>query len=187
MKGRSLDREMSAALSSIRNEHIERLVSLGPTISAIAALGMRQAQFGVANVRMLLGGLYEPDPDGDPAVIMPVCTDDRELGDSGIIDLITWRTSNPDRWFWRIGTGWALGTDLLDGESPVKVVARPIDWLSEAGNALCILDWAAPASCWARVRAGPPLHFTDDVLRQKVCNALVHSFALPTMEMTGAA
>lgn len=194
MTGSLLREEMWRAAEAVRVVHIERITALGVSLRAIAELGMDQHQFGVAPVRWLPGGMYEPDPDGEPAVIMPVMHWSVIEPFEGvlvevpeIIDLIAWTTSDPTRWSWRCGAGWALGEHLMDEALPVRVVLRPLDWLAMSGNAICILDWAAPSSCWARLRSAPPLQFTDDALRQRVRNALIGSVALPAMEINDAA
>ncbi|MCP5389165.1 MAG: hypothetical protein H6915_05310 [Novosphingobium sp.] len=193
MTGGFLREEMWRAAEAVRAVHIERITALGVSLRAIAELGMDQHQFGVAPVRWLSGGMYEPDPDGEPAVIMPVMHWSVIEPFEGvlvevpeIIDLIAWTTSDPTRWSWRIGTGWALGEALMDEALPVRVVLRPLDWLAMSGNATCVLDWAAPLPCWAKLRSAPSLQFSDDALRQRVRNALVRSVALPTMEIADA-
>lgn len=134
-----LEAEMETASSRVRQEHIDRMAALGVPSASIATLGATQAPFGIASAQPDGSHLYQPG-DGPTHVVMPVM----EMGD--MIDLITWRSTNPARWYWRTGVGWALGTDWLNprwDDDPVRLYATPLDWLAGAGEGICILDWAA--------------------------------------------
>lgn len=140
MKSADLDAEMLAATQAVRQAHIDRLIGLGVSGAALATLGSRQLAFGVAQVEPCKLGLYQPCA-GAEHVVMPVM----EVGET--VDLIAWRTTQPNRWAWRFGIGWALGTDFLlprwdDG--PVPLFATPLEWMAAAGEGICVLDWSAP-------------------------------------------
>jgi hypothetical protein len=181
-----LDQEMWLAVGNVRQGHLDRIEALGVSKGAIAALGAVQPPLGVQRILWLPDGLYEPDPGGEAAAILPVC-EMNAFGLVEVVDLVAWKTGEPSCWSWRIGQGWALGDFLLDDDLPVPVVATPLDWLKAAGDSLCILDWSAPPQCWARLRSGPSLQFTDDALRLRVRNALVVNVAMPPMEVLDAA
>lgn len=190
MNGRELLAEMEAAASRVRLPHLERLRSLGVSYAALAALGMDEHTFGVARAELRDDGLFEPSDQGEPVVVEAVYDDlNRQLGEAGIIDLIAWRTHEPQRWWWRCGTAWALGHELLveHGGDPVPVVATPAYWLAASGRAICLLDWSDASQAWPALRHGPPLTFNDDALRQRVRNGLVRSAPMPTMEINNHA
>lgn len=176
-----LEEEMFAASFEVRRAHIDRIVACGVPLEAIAQLGVKQPQFGIAAIREEKGSLYSPDPDGAPAVIMPVF----DCGE--VIDLIAFKSSRPANWRWRIGHGWALGADLLDGDNPVRVVRTPIEWLAEAGDAFAVLDWEAPAQCWREVQSAPPLIVADELLQHRLQRAIIASIPMPAMETHHAA
>ncbi|MCT2559243.1 hypothetical protein N0B51_09625 [Tsuneonella sp. YG55] len=188
MKGRDLLAEMEAAASRVRLPHLERLRALGVPYESLGALGRDEHTFGAGRAVLGSDGLFQPDEHGEPVVIQAV-NDDlvRKHGEVGLIDLIAWRTDEPARWWWRTGSAWALGFELLDGDEPVVVVATPCDWLAAAGRACCILDWSERSPAWPAMRAGPPLSFTNDTLRQRVRNALVATAPLPSMEIADVA
>lgn len=190
MTGRDLLAEMEVAAARVRLSHIDRLRALGVSYAALGALVRDEHTIGAARAALGSDGLFEPDEHGEPVVVQAVCDGlHRELGDAGLIDLVAWRTQEPERWWWRCGTAWALGHELIDldeGE-PVPLVATPCAWLAAAGRALCILDWSPASPAWSALRHGPPLTFTDDALRQRVRNNLVQSAPLPTMEIHNAA
>jgi hypothetical protein len=106
------------------------------------------------------------------------------IEDVEIFDLIAVRSSDPARWLWRNGRAWALGADLIGRGAPLRVVPTPFDWLREGGQALCILDWAAPAYCWELLRGELALELPDADLRNRLRNALMQNAALPPMEVS---
>jgi hypothetical protein len=190
MTGRDLLVEMEAAAGRVRLPHLQRLLALGVSYDALAALGQDEHTIGADRAVLGADGLFQPAAEGEAVVVQAVHDDlSRDLGNAGLIDLIAWRTTEAARWWWRVGSAWALGHELLvdyRGES-VPVVGTPCDWLAAAGMAVCILDWSPTSPVWVSLRHGPSLTFTDDVLRQRVRNGLVLSAPMPTMEISNAA
>ena len=182
-----LEQELDAATGAVKLAHIERLVACGVPMMSIARLGMEQPQFGVARIRELPCGLYEPDQDGTPVVIVPVIERGGMLGDMGLVDLVAFSTCTPSRWLWRIGQGWALGVHHLSGDFPVEVVRTPLEWLAKAGEAFTVLDWAAPRQCWQAVRHGPNLILPDEHTRRAMHNAVLAASIPLNMEVRHAA
>lgn len=165
MRTFDLKDELWSAVKAVRQPHLDRMVALGVPKWALARLGAVQPPLGVQKVQEARDGFYEPSEDGPLNVIVPVF-------DGGeIIDLIALRPSEPTGWRWRTGDGWALGLDLLEGDSPIELVANPITWLAKAGAAFCLLDWTLPVSRWARLRDAPPLVTNDDLLWHRINNA----------------
>lgn len=182
MTGRDLSAEMDLASSRVRRDHLDKLRGLGVPFSSLGALNAVQHTVGIARVQPLGDGLFDYSEDGLPACLVAVVENDRDLGDAGIFDLVAFASDNPGRWWWRTGAAFALGGHLLESDEPVRVVATPVEWLAYAGDALCLLDWSRRSSAWPALRAGPPLQFTNDALRQKVRNALVQAAPMPPME-----
>lgn len=140
-----LDAEMQKAVSAVSGRHLAAMERLGCRASAIAAIGAKQAPFGVAKCDMRAKQFFEPtnEPFGIDAVLMPV------MEEGAVIDLIAWRTLAHDAWLWRNGDGWALGIDEITSPSPwdgfreITLHATPLDWLRAGGAGACILDWSA--------------------------------------------
>ncbi len=57
----------------------------------------------------------------------------------------------------------------------------PIAWLACAGDAICILNWSAPPSGWARLRDAVALDFSNDLLRARCARAMQDAVTLPVM------
>ncbi|MEH6789944.1 MAG: hypothetical protein V7650_05035 [Parasphingorhabdus sp.] len=65
-----------------------------------------------------------------------------------LIDIVAWRTIEPQNWLWRTGSAWALNPDAVAANSwqdePLSIDATPLDWLRSSAAGLCILNWDAP-------------------------------------------
>src|SRR5690554_3957918 len=101
MKQHQLINEIESACDNVRNAHLDRLQSLGVTSTTIATLGAVQVPFGVMGCDYLGGNLYQPGGDV-PHIVQPI------YDDGALIDLIAWRTAEPQKWLWRTGAAWAL-------------------------------------------------------------------------------
>lgn len=137
----SLHDDCVRAVSNVRQAHIDYLLGLGATPEGIASLGHRQPPFGVERIDVDDAGRWWPDPDGKAALVVPVI----ERGE--LLDIVAFRSSNPARWWWRIGCGSMLGDDLLNDVwpiGPLRVVSTPLQWVCEGGEAVCVLDWGCP-------------------------------------------
>jgi hypothetical protein len=140
-----LEAEMNRAVSAVTGRHLAAMERLGCTAPAIAAIGAKQAPFGVLKCDMRGKQFFEPtaEPFGIDAVVMPV------MDEGTVTDIIAWRTLAPEAWLWRNGDGWALGIDeierphLWDGFREITVHATPLDWLRAGGEGAVILDWSA--------------------------------------------
>ncbi len=157
MKAAQLRQEYAAAVAGVRQPHLDLLVALGVSASTIARWPGGYAPFGIAPIKRAEDGLYEPGA-GDTYVMMPV------VEQGFILDIVAWRSNAPRDWALRCGAGWALGADLLLShwdDTPLNVVATPLDWFKAGGAALCVLDWGATEIdriCGvAAIHAEPPM------------------------------
>jgi len=134
--------DCARASSNVTTAHINRVRAAGVEPEALARLGMRQLPFGALSIGTDDANRFWPDPDGFPAMIVPVY----ERG--VMIDVIAFRTAEPARWWWRIGCAAMLGYDVLNASvwpgDRLRVVTTPLGWLAAAGEAVCLLDWSLP-------------------------------------------
>lgn len=85
------------------------------------------------------GKFYEPHPDGDVAIIMPVIDIDE------LVDLLAFDPRTPGVWFQRIGGERLLGSDALLGQllgNPLRVYRTPLSWLGRQREGVVIFDIA---------------------------------------------
>ena len=84
--------------------------------------------FGIARIATSADGLFQPDPKGEPAVLIGV---DDSLGRLG--DLCAWIPDAPGRWWLRTGDCPILGAEAIanaaeDGRS-IRLWSTPQQWL----------------------------------------------------------
>jgi len=138
----SLQDDLDRALRNVGQVHLDHVRAMGITAEAIASLGHRQLPFGVERIGVDDAGRWWPDRDGKPALVVPVI----EYGEP--LDIVAFHSTQPARWWWRIGVGGLLGHDMLTrcvwpGDE-LRVVSTPLSWIAAAGDAVCILDWDLP-------------------------------------------
>jgi len=136
--------EMQTAVARVEQRHLDWIMGNGASAMAIASLGATQEPFGIGCLEFVGTDYWQPHsgPAAIGAVIQPVY----DGGD--IIDLIAWRSLKPLDWRWRVGEGWALGTDCLQGSAwlgfnSITVHATPLAWLVAGGEGLTILNWTS--------------------------------------------
>lgn len=174
--------ELQAATSNIRQPHIDRLVALGVSGRALATLGSLQLPFGALRVSVGPRGLFWPDPDGLPAIVVPVIEYVGPFRVPEAIDMIAFRTTDPARWWWRTGHGAMLGADLLRDPWPVGplfVVSTPLAWIAAGGAAVCVLDWDCPDTELFPLRHQPELVCESPRLAARLSRRLSRPQRLP--------
>jgi len=160
--------ELRAATYAVRQVHLDRLRTLGVSVTWLASAAYHQPfahlgfepsplpGFGVSLCEPIGNDLYLPG-QGEPHLILPVI----ERG--GLVDLCGFRASSPDKWMLRRGNGFALGLDRgLDPwlwyrpadlsakpakyqvGQPTTLYSDPLDWLRGQGEGICVLDWESP-------------------------------------------
>jgi hypothetical protein len=138
-----LRQEAQGYVNNLRQKHFDRLNALGVSAARIIATGI----VGVAQIEVLAGDLWQPCEGGDEYLTVGVSEDD------GIVDILAFRPSDPDVWYLRRGSAWALGHDAImeargawcDQESAIALTATPLDWLRGDMAGACIIDWTQDA------------------------------------------
>ena len=134
MKHARLWDEFAAAVLSIRQCHLKRLARVGVKGIDISRAG----GVGVANISANGDGTYDRARHGMPAVIQPARENDQ------IVDLVAFRTTEPERFWLRAGLAGVLVFDFalacVDLGRPLHVYQTPLSWLRAAGRGLCVLN-----------------------------------------------
>ena len=132
---------MQSAAGNIRQAHLDRMKELGVDIRTIADLGLVAPPVGGACGRLRRSGLFEPC-EGPAHILQPVLVEGR------VIDIVAWRTLQPDYWGLLRGVAWCMGLDNIevahDLDEPLQMSATPLCWLKEGAAGICIVDWASP-------------------------------------------
>lgn len=84
---------------------------------------------------------YEPNPDGDHAIVVPVMDDDE------LVDLLAFDPRRKSEWFVRLGSEPLLGASALSEQllgKPLHIFRSPLTWLQASCDGIVILDinWA---------------------------------------------
>jgi hypothetical protein len=181
----NLQDEMHRAVFEVRQPHLDALFAAGVPGEALADLGSRQAPFGVALISHNSEGLWWPDDAGVPRLLVPCY----ERGE--IVDIVALKPARPDIWFHRTGAATILGADLLATcvkDVSLDVVGTPIDWLAKGGEAVCVLNWAAPFHELSPLRDWPELRVDSVRLSRIVRQRLSQPYPIPkiTLELKEA-
>ena len=147
MKVRHLEAELASAAAAVRQPHLDRLRALGVAPDTVARINLAYPAFGIMEGEIDRHGDFVPGP-GAAHIVQPVV--EREQ----LIDLVAWRSSNPQRWGMRTGLGWLLNADTCfatrwDGDR-LQLHATPLDWLRTDAAGGVVLDWDSPDLTWLR-------------------------------------
>ena len=147
--------EMSAATARLTLRQVEMLRGLGiPAVDLIA-----ESMIGITAAEFDSRDFWTPIPTGKPMIVTPLEEDGK------IADLIAFDPSNPDTWYLRTGTGWALGHDHLDE------ITRNIGWPE-------MQQWvdlhATPAGLAARWLHGCLRHAMERGIAHKAASSPAH-------------
>jgi hypothetical protein len=149
----ALEREWLASLRSTRTEDFAELVRAGVPPAGIA---LAPAQ---TRIRLCADGLFEPDPDGLPAFVVPVRCESPLTPEAGdphwavrdayVLDLLAFHPQRPGRWALRTGAAeWAGAIEPQHcGPDPVPIWRTPLRWL-QAGAVGIVLLGGDPASAY---------------------------------------
>jgi hypothetical protein len=106
----------------------------------------------LASISVSRSGLYQPDPDGGPAFIIPVRVDNPispEAADpvatvrhGELVDLLAFSPAFPHRWALRTGTATWLGAVEAQylGPAPTPIWRSPLHWLGNDCRGLVLLS-----------------------------------------------
>jgi hypothetical protein len=144
--------EYKAAIAAVTPAYRKRLGELG-----LIAPANRIGLVGVAGVRDIGRGLYEPDDGFLPAVLLPVW--DGPIGDATaflsepdrLVDLVAWRPKEGAQFLTRLGLAVTLGAEairaaLLSGE-PLRLFRDPGGWARAGGGdaGAVVIEWSEEA------------------------------------------
>lgn len=176
----NLDDETEQAVADVGQRHIDALLNYGVPPAKLAELGARQAPFGVALIKWNNDGLWWPTDDGVPRLVVPCY----ERGE--VVDIVALHPKRPDEWLHRSGQAVILGADLLTTcvkDRPLDVVSNPLDWIAKGGDAVCVLNWAAPYHELSPLRDWPELRVDSPVLARTVRQYLSRPHPIPTISL----
>lgn len=193
MRGADLIAEAEAYASRLQG-HLLQIASPG-ILRGMFQIGRLQPPLGLARIRRSTGELWEPDPTGRLALVIPVCRpaivepfDGIEVDTIDCIDLIAFNSREPDRWTWRVGTAWALGEHLIEEvDQSLRLVSTPLGWLRDGGDAACVLDWSDNSPAWRHLRMAEELITDCPDLRNKLVAKIRRSYRLPRVAVEHAA
>lgn len=136
-----LDDELRLAALAVGPAHLNRLRALGVSWPTIGELGRHHHGLGIVRAKEAEDELYILG-DGEQHLVLPV------YEDGELLDLVAFRSGDPERWLLRSGYGWALGLEHGLGRhtwgGPVPLSVSPLEWLQRGAEGLCVLDWSAP-------------------------------------------
>ncbi|HVB15687.1 MAG TPA: hypothetical protein VNF04_04080 [Stellaceae bacterium] len=146
MTGADLAEEYLTALGATRPDDLAPLLGAGVPSAAIE---LAQPAFARITID---GDLYQPDPDGGAAFVLPVRVDypetpetedpDGVLRDGAIVDLLAMHPAHPGRWALRVGVAEWLGAvePQYCGPDAVRIWQSPIGWLRSGCAGLVLLS-----------------------------------------------
>ncbi len=148
----ALFREYAATVRRIEGRHLDHLMSLGAPRDFWDNTGAP----GVGSIRPLQDGSFEFAGNGRSVAVLPVYDSETpawaplEHRFEGLLDLLAFDPTQPDRWWLRHGQALLLGSIyvglVLEAGCALPVYSNPMSWLRANAEGVVILDWnAAPA------------------------------------------
>lgn len=135
--------EFAEANERLTDKVVGRLTEIG--VPQEVVFGPHSAVVGVERIATN-DNYYHPDPDGKPAIIVPVA-DDYGPGFMDPIDLCAWHPADPEQWFLRVGSSALMGGLEVERArimgSPLHLHATPLRWLQADATGAVVLDWTA--------------------------------------------
>ena len=131
--------ELAAAVCNLPPATITRLQCFGIPESVIFGLPL---MVGVARVQTFPSGFYEPNDNGEYAVIVGAGQRADPVWDT-LDDLIAFKHSEPGLWWRRLGAIQVLGVESIRPE-PVfllRLYDTPLSWLQSGPQGVCVVDW----------------------------------------------
>lgn len=180
MNSRNLESLYAAAVSNVRQPHLDRLRDTGVAPATIARLGTAYPPFGVLTGQVEASGLFLPG-EGQAHVVQPV------VEGCALVDLVAWRVANPARWGLVNDLGWMLNADTClasrwDG-SHLWLRSTPLEWLRGDAVGGVVLDWDSPDLCW--LSGFEQIDCDSDMLAATLRRALSRPVQLPAIRCQG--
>lgn len=140
----------------IREElwHAVQAFETGDTDGKLDRLGITRATYwqgpavlGKQRIRPHRDGSYEPDPEGKPALVVPV-SDSYTSDNFDPIDLIAFQPNRPHRLWHRTGAAPLMNVDAIYRADVLGVWDSPLTWLRWNKHGVVILDWNLDPHFW---------------------------------------
>ena len=128
MSGADIMRELIAAQADVGTDTVLTKFGVSRDVTPVC---------GIARVRSH-GPFFEPDPNGEPAIILPV------MDDGEVADLVAVMPHRPGHWRVRLGACPLLGIDNTGiWSEPLHVWRTPLDYLRAELEGVVVLSWPA--------------------------------------------
>jgi hypothetical protein len=116
----------------------------GATTVGVARIEVANATVPSFSANGTPAPLFQPNPDGIPAIVVPVSYGYGPC-ELNPIDLVAWKPGSPDQWYFRRGEhGLVLGVNYLERaelfHEPIQLHRTPLDWVRVSGDGACLLD-----------------------------------------------
>ncbi|OUR75990.1 hypothetical protein A9Q83_16650 [Alphaproteobacteria bacterium 46_93_T64] len=140
----TVSKEFEQYIDAVSDLDLGHLQSMGVGGKAIVNAGL----IGIGRIE-IDGSYWHPEESGKSALVLPVGDSDRF---SSFVDLVAFRTSQPDVWWMRTGFGPLLGYQNLEKcihfEKQLTVHSNPLQWLQSECEGICVLDWGSCLAFW---------------------------------------
>jgi hypothetical protein len=179
MRTSDLEDEFASAVDSVEQVHLDRVRALGVDPAALANVGAAHPPFGIIT-GSVERGRFVPG-DGPAHIVQPV------VQGGELVDLVMWRSANPQRWSSRTGDGWLMNADACLGSrwdgGHLVLHATPLGWLSGAGVGGVVVDWSSQELGWLRGFA--TIQCADEMLAATLRRAISKPASLPLVRSMG--
>ena len=148
----ALFREYAATVRRIEGRHLSHFMSLG----APQGFWNNTGAPGVGSIRRLQDGCFEFAENGRSVAVLPVydsatpAWSPLEHRFDGLLDLLAFDPTQPERWWLRRGQALLLGSIYvglaLEADSALPIYANPMSWIKANAEGVVVLDWEAAPS-----------------------------------------
>ncbi len=178
--------ELAAAVCNLPPATIARLRCL--SIPESVTLGL-PLMVGVAKVQAFASGFYEPNDDGEHAVVVAAGCPAGPTW-ATLDDLIAFKPSDPRRWWRRLGAVQILGSGNIRTEPvfPLALHDTPLSWLQAGASGVCVIDWRVDPERF--LYAGPIEADSPSLkarLERRIQSAALAKFNISASEISHAA
>ena len=185
--------EHRSAVATLTDEDRGVLADLGISPASLSRFRL----CGIARVRVRRSRLYEPDENGNVALITPVRVECPASPESRrpliytqwgpIVDLVAWHPYAPERWALRVGSAEWLGCiepQYMDPD-PVPIHRTVLDWLRAGRVGLVPLAFEH-AELYRLLTVCRRIRAADEEHARELRRALSHPWPQPDVEVADA-